>query len=876
VTRGERVIAFMETLKAPDGMLVGKPIKLRDWQKDAIRQVYDPVDEKGRRLCRQSIFTLARKNGKGLALDTPLPCPSGWMTMGEVKPGDALYDVQGNECHVTFTSEIHHIDCYEVEFSNGEKIVCDGDHRWLTTAKVSRPGHRTTTPAPATAVRDVRELFQTQVYGKRRDRNHSISMPEPLCGEEKDLPIDPYLLGAWLGDGQANAPRIYCGGKDVREMTRHLGECGWPMQLARERTSWCITLTDGIREHNKTKDCLIKRLRSLGVFGNKHIPSEYLRASFEQRLRLLQGLMDTDGTCDRRGRSQEFVTKLPALRDGVCELLASLGIKFACRPKVPVCNGKRLDTEVYVIQFCVNRDRFPVFRLKRKLERQKVSSIAPRSRTVQIVSIKEVPSVPTKCIQVDSPNSLFLCGKTMIPTHNTAIVAGLCLAHLCGPEAIRNGQLYSVAYDREQAGIIFKYMAAMVYQDEELSQRLNIVESRKKIFDPISGSEYQALSAETHGKHGKSSSFIVFDELAQFGADRELYDIMMTSRGAHEEPLVWVISTQAASDMAVLSELIDYGKKVNSGEIVDPKTKAFIYEVPMTDDPWDEKNWYKANPALGDFRSLDEMRETATRAMKMPSAEAAFRNLYLNQRVDGAAHFITPSVWKANGGEPDFSLFEDLPVYGGLDLSAKNDLTALELVCRDGDGVWHVMSNFWCPKEGITERSERDRTPYDLWARQGFLNTTPSRTIDYDFVAWRIKELHEKMHIAGIKFDRWRIDDLIRALRKIGVECWVDGKEDPYPGGLRMIMHGQGYQDMNPAVEAIEDALSEGKLRHGMHPVLTMCASNVRVQQDPSGNRKFDKIKSTGRIDGIVALAMAINGAVGGEPEKAEFFAEVW
>ena len=458
----------------------------------------------------------------------------------------------------------------------------------------------------------------------------------------------------------------------------------------------------------------------------------------------------------------------------------------------------------------------------------------------------------------------------------TAVVAGLCLAHLCGPEAIRNGQLYSVAFDREQAGIIFKYMAAMCYQDEELSHRLNIVESRKKIFDPISGSEYQALSAETHGKHGRSSSFIVFDELAQFGADRELYDIMMTSRGAHEEPLVWVISTQAASDMALLSELIDYGKKVNSGEIADPKTKAFIYEVPMTDDPWDEANWYKANPALGDFRSLDEIRETATRAKKMPSAEAAFRNLYLNQRVDGAAHFITPSVWKKSGGEPDESLFEDLPVYAGLDLSAKNDLTALVLVCKDGDGVWHVLPHFWTPAEDLAMRADRDRTPYDLWARQGFLHTTPGRTIDYAFVAHEIKKLMSKMHIAGLKFDRWRIEDMLRELREIGVECWIDGKEEPYPNGLRLIMHGQGYQDMNPAVEALEDALSEGKLRHGMHPVLTMCASNVRVQQDPSGNRKFDKIKSTGRIDGIVALAMAINGAVGGDSERSSFFAEVW
>ena len=179
----------------------------------------------------------------------------------------------------------------------------------------------------------------------------------------------------------------------------------------------------------------------------------------------------------------------------------------------------------------------------------------------------------------------------------TALVAGLCLAHLCGPEAIRNGQLYSVAFDREQAAILFKYMAAMVYADDELSARLNVVESRKRILDPISGSEYQALSAETRGKHGKSSSFIVFDELAQFGADRELYDVMMTSRGAHAEPMVWVISTQAASDTAVLSELIDYGEKVNRGEIDDPKTRCFCFTVPMTDDPWDEANWKKSNPS---------------------------------------------------------------------------------------------------------------------------------------------------------------------------------------------------------------------------------------------------------------------------------------
>ena len=448
----------------------------------------------------------------------------------------------------------------------------------------------------------------------------------------------------------------------------------------------------------------------------------------------------------------------------------------------------------------------------------------------------------------------------------TALVAALCLAHLCGPEAKRNGQLYSVAYDREQAGILFKLMSAMVYMDAELSTRLNVIESRKRIIDPVSGSDFQALSSETRGKHGKSSSFIVFDELAQFGADRELYDVMMTSRGAHEDSLVWCISTQAASDTAVLSELIDYGQKVQRGEIEDPKTKLFLFTVPRDADPWDEKNWILSNPALGDFRSLDEMRETAERAKRIPTAEAAFRNLYLNQRVDGAAHFITPSVWKACGGEPDLSIFEDLPVYAGLDLSAKNDLTALVLTCKDGDGVWHVLPYFWTPSEGLRERADRDRMPYTTWADQGYLIATPGSTIDYGFVAQEIQRIRSHMHIAALKFDRWRIDDMVRELRDIGIDIYLEGREKPLRNALHMVPHGQGYRDMNPAVEALEDVLAEKRMRHGMHPVLTMCASNVRVQQDPSGNRKFDKIKSTGRIDGIVALAMAINEACSGTP----------
>lgn len=442
----------------------------------------------------------------------------------------------------------------------------------------------------------------------------------------------------------------------------------------------------------------------------------------------------------------------------------------------------------------------------------------------------------------------------------TALIAMLVLVHLCGPEAIRNGEIYSVAFDREQAAQVFTYAAAMIYASDFLSRRLNVVETKKRISDPGSGSRYTALSAESRTKHGKSSAVVIFDELAQFGQDRRLYDVMTTSTAAHDAPLIFYISTQAENDAALFSELVDYGKKVNAGEIDDPSFVAFIYEVPPEADPWDEKNWFLANPFLGIFKNLEVMRRDAHRARTMPGAEAAFRNLHLNQRVASDAAFIPVDVWKRNGEQPDADLFESgCPCWGGLDLSAKNDLTAAEFACMDDDRQWHTLSYFWTPKDGIKERSQRDRVPYDLWAEQGFITAVPGPVIDYEYVARFLGDCHARFNIQAIRFDRWRIDYLKQELIKQGIPCWIEGKDDPVPGGLRLIPHGQGFKDFAPAVDRLEDLLLEGRIRHGGHPVLTMCAANTRVVKDPAGNRKFDKMKSTGRIDGLVALGMALN-----------------
>lgn len=425
-------------------------------------------------------------------------------------------------------------------------------------------------------------------------------------------------------------------------------------------------------------------------------------------------------------------------------------------------------------------------------------------------------------------------GKTML-------VAALVLCHLCGPEAVRNGQLYSLSVDREQAGVLFNYAKNVVYMDEQLNEQLNVTESRKHIMDPVSGSIYSVLSGEKKGKMGKSSSFIAFDELAEFGNDRVLYDALLTSTAAHDSPMVWTFSTQAPNEIALLSELIDYGEKIRSGEVVDPTFVSFLYKVPEEDDAWDEKNWYLANPALGDFRSLTEMRDFAAKAQRMPSMESSFRNLYLNQRIDASTPFISKAVFESCGALPDD--IDGVEVYCGLDLSARTDLTALAVMWQV-EKVWQVHIFFFAPEIGVKDRSQRDGVPYDLWAKEGYLELSPGATVDYDWVVERMIEILSDCTVTVIAFDRWRIDVFKKAMERSGVEFQLE----PY---------GQGYKDQSPALDEMEASFLNAEIAHGDHPILKMCAANAVVVQDPANNRKLDKSKSNGRIDGLAALSNA-------------------
>jgi phage terminase large subunit-like protein len=434
----------------------------------------------------------------------------------------------------------------------------------------------------------------------------------------------------------------------------------------------------------------------------------------------------------------------------------------------------------------------------------------------------------------------------------TGLLAPMALCHLLGPESEQRGEIYSAAIDRQQAGIMFNEMEAIISEMPEFDCRVNIQRFHKRIEvleGTGKGSIYEALSADARRSHGLAPSLWVYDELAQ-ARDREMFDGLMNAMGKRNEPLAVIISTQAPNDDHVLSQLIDDGL---SG--ADPSIYVQLHAAPVDADPFDEKVWKACNPAWGIFLDEVDFRQKAELAKRQPAFESSFRNLRLNQRIDAndEHRIVTPAVWKLGAVPVDLNVLAGRDCYGGLDLSGKHDLTAFELVFPDSEGGFNIVSHFWTPEGQLGGRSPNEQTLFRTWIAAGHMIAVPGPVIEYRYVAAQIAAIAKRFNILAIGYDRWRIDEFKHELGKVSCEVAME----PF---------GQGYKDMSPAVENLAELALTARLRHGGHPVLNACVANaILTKPDDAGNMKFAKGKANEgtpvRIDGIVALAMALGTA---------------
>lgn len=836
--KADRAVAFIENLCHTKGKWAGKPFLLLPWQEQIVRDLFGIVKEDGKRQFLTAYIEIPKKNGKQLALDTPIPTPAGWKTMGTLAIGDCVFDERGKPCHVVAKSLIDDTEqAYELIFRDGGRIVAGERHLWdVEYIHGKTKPKRWTTGEIYRRTRKYRETFS--------DNRSIIRIPvnAPLHLPEADLPVDPYLYGYWLGNGCATKPEITVRDCDVDDLISFI-----PYLLHNRYPQAC----------GGSEILVYKELKKILVphFREKVIRPEYLRSSEHQRWELLQGLMDSDGCVSVVKGQSIYVSTIQQLAESVQELLWSLGIKNSLTTCPSTRYGKPTGETLYQIRFTAFTDQ-PVSKLHRKSIRRQERVKQTRSCFHYLKEIRMLAcKVKMQCIQVDSPSHCYLAGRNMVKTHNSELAAAIVL-YLLYADNEPSAEVYGAACDRNQASIVFDVARQMVEMSPALVRRSKIRSAGKRIINYRNAGFYQVLSAETGTKHGLNVSGLVFDEIhAQ--PNRKLYDVLTKGSGdAREQPLFFIITTAGNDKNSICYELHTKALDLMQGRKKDYTFYPVVYGLEADEDWTDEANWYKANPSLGHTIKIERVREAYQNAIENPAEENVFKQLRLNIWTSASIRWIPEQVYDKGNLPINLESLRGRMCYGGLDLSSTSDITALVLVFppRSDDEKYVLLPFFWLPEDTLELRCRRDHVLYDVWQKQEFIQTTEGNVIHYGFIEKFIEHLGETYNIREIAYDRWNATQMVQNLEDMG---------------FTMVPFGQGFKDMSPPSKELFKLLMEGNIIHGGNPVLKWMAGNVVMRQDPAGNIKPDKEKSVEKIDGIVASIMALdrcirNGTGGG------------
>lgn len=804
-TDGTDIAEFIETYcrvtKDSIGGQAGELISLRPWQRNLINAIF-VTDKDSNYLHRIAIVGLPRKSGKALALDTEILTDSGWKTMGTLTPDDLVHAPDGTLTKILWCSELNHRPCYKVKFSDGAEIVANDEHEWTVTDNKYRANDNKN----FVRVLTTQELYETQKFGFRQDRRYSIAVPAPLERPEVDLPIDPYILGLWLGDGANASGRITNLDKPIWDSIEDAGyKLGNDCHKGDCRTHTLLGLK--------------VILDSLGLINNKHIPDLFMFASEKQRGALLAGLLDSDGYAGNGTGSPriEYCSTHKRLADDTLLLIRSLGYKATIKESRAKLYGKDCGPR-FRIGFTAYRESSP-FRLERKSAR-----LAPtparltRAKSNAIVSIEKTETVPTRCIAVEHPTKQYLAGRSLTPTHNSALGSAIALyGLLLGPHG---GEIYSCAGDRDQARIVFETAKRMVQLDPELSEHVKIYRDSMEV--PTTGSRYRVLSADASSAEGLNPTLTIFDEL-HVQPNARLWDTMTLGSGARKNALTLAITTAGVKgdrygNDTICYQLYQHGQKVVNKEVEDP-TFFFSWHEPKKEDAdWkDPKTWKEANPGFGDLSLAGDFESVITR-----TSEAEFRTKRLNQWVTSKESAFEQGVWETCG-QPGRIISPKEEIILGFDGSYSGDSTAL-IGCTTTDPHIFVI---------------------ELWEKP------------MDDPNWRVPAMDVEKKIV----------DICKQYTVKEIAC------DPYRWQRTMsFLDDEGYPvvewntaaiaRIGPAWQKFYDAVIDQELTHDNNPALNRHIANLVLKRD---NRGVRPTKETGtsprKIDAAISAIIAFDRA---------------
>lgn len=446
------------------------------------------------------------------------------------------------------------------------------------------------------------------------------------------------------------------------------------------------------------------------------------------------------------------------------------------------------------------------------------------------------------------------------------IAAAVALKGLCA-DGENEAEVYCAASDKEQASIVFNVAAGMVRRNPRLNDRCKIVDSRKRIIYKPTNSVLVALSKEALSKEGYNASMVVYDEV-HAARDRAMWEVLTDSMGTREQPLVFAITTAGFDTQTLWGELREYAFKVRDGEIDDPTFFPILFCAPKDADWTDRKLWFAVNPAMGDFRKIEEFEEKFQKAMHIPSRQNRFRRVYLCQETEQEDRWLDIELWKKNERKINLADMRGRKCFIGLDLASTTDIAACVVAFPDPELGVIAFPFFFVPKENIAKRGRLDQVDYQRWAKEGHLITTPGNVIDYEFIYKLIVDsLARHFDIQNILIDRWNATHMsTRLMGELGDD--------------KVTLFGQGFASMSAPTKDLEKLLLSSRIVLHNNPVFRWMAGNVSIVEDAARNIKPVKPEkdSKKRIDGIVALIMALGGMAtqGEEIDYNKYFQNGW
>lgn len=427
----------------------------------------------------------------------------------------------------------------------------------------------------------------------------------------------------------------------------------------------------------------------------------------------------------------------------------------------------------------------------------------------------------------------------------STLASGLALYMLIA-DGEAGAEVYSAATKRDQAKIVWDEAKRMVKRSDFLREMITVHKDKMFVtFD--TASKYEPVGRDADTMDGLNVHCAVVDELHAHRTS-EVWDVLETGMGARRQPLIFSITTAGYNQASFCYEQRRYATAILDGVLQNDAFFTVIYTLDEGDDPWDEQNWIKANPNLGVSVNWDELRDLARKAKELPTARNSFLTKRVNIWTTASEHWLHPDRWAACAFEVDEDLLAGRTCYGGLDLSSSLDLTALVWVFPPtaDDALYRVVPRFWVPETAMIERSRSQRVPYDAWVREGYITAIPGDVIDYAYIYDQVDRDAQRFDVQEIAFDRWGAAEIYVRMAQAGIE---------------MVAMGQGFASMSSPMKTLEKLVMAKALAHGGHPVLTWNVHNLVAATDPAGNIKPDKRKSVEKIDGAVALIMALDRA---------------